>query len=146
MTLDPAIRGQIYNALKDRGTPPSIAELTATLGVTSREVEDGLRRLAAGRQLVLQPASGEILMAPPFSAVPTPFRVTTTRHSSYANCIWDAFGVPVMLGAAATIATACGCCGEAMTLATDGRAVPGGGGLVHFAVPARHWWDDMVFT
>lgn len=58
-------------------------------------------------------------MAPPFSAVPTPFAVDTSRHSAYANCAWDALGVPIMLGERARVVTACGCCGEAITLEID---------------------------
>ena len=102
--------------------------------------------MAATRVLVLQQVSGEILMAPPFSAVPTPFLVRTSRHESYANCAWDALGVPVMLGESAVIAGACGCCGEAITLQSDGEATPRGSGVIHFAVPAGRWWEDLVFT
>jgi hypothetical protein len=112
----------------------------------SSEVRASLRQLAAARVLVLQPESGEILMAPPFSAVPTPFLVRTDRHASYANCAWDALGVPVMLSQAAQISASCGCCGESITLHTDGRASPAGSGVIHFAVPARRWWEDLVFT
>lgn len=113
-------------------------------GASVSAVRDSLRQLAAARVLVLQPESGEILMAPPFSAVPTPFLVRTTRHTSYANCAWDALGVPVMLQDAAEITTACGCCGESMVLAANTSAA--GRGVMHFAVPARNWWDDLVFT
>lgn len=106
----------------------------------------GLTRLAAGRVLVLQPSSHEILMAPPFGAVPTPFVVHTPAHAAYANCGWDALGVSVMLQRSARIDSGCGCCGERLTLDTTMSSPPTGGGLLHFAVPARRWWDDIVFT
>jgi hypothetical protein len=85
-------------------------------------------------------------MAPPFSSVPTPFVVRTTPHSSFANCAWDALGISVMLRQAAAIVSACGCCGEAITLNTSLEGAPGEDAVIHFAVPARHWWDDIVFT
>jgi hypothetical protein len=146
VSFDATLRHHVYLTTLDRGRPPTIAELSALTGASDGDVRGGLRQLAAARVLVLQPASGEILMAPPFSAVPTPFVVTTSRHQSYANCAWDAFGVPVMTRAAAEISSACGCCGEAMRLQTDGEATPNGGGVMHFAVPAQRWWDDLVFT
>ena len=37
-------------------------------------------------------------MVPPFLAVPTPFLVETSRYTCYANCAWDALGVPAMRG------------------------------------------------
>src|SRR3712207_8826731 len=35
---------------------------------------------------------GELLMAAPFSAVPTPFGVEAAGRRWHANCAWDAFG------------------------------------------------------
>ena len=95
-------------------------------------------------------------MAPPFSAVPTPFLVTVERRaatsaesqafSSYANCAWDALGVPVMMRTRARVRTACGCCGEAMVVDVEPDRPPSGAGVIHFAVPALRWWHDIVFT
>jgi len=136
----------VYSITLDTGTPPTIADLSALTSSPEADVRDGLRQLAAARILVLQPESGEILMAPPFSAIPTPFLIRTPRHASYANCAWDAIGVPVMLGARALIVSACGCCGESITVEAGPSTPPTGGAVVHFAVPARRWWDDLVFT
>ena len=96
--------------------------------------------------LVVQPGSGELLMVPPFSAVPTPFVVRSSRHTAYANCVWDALGVPVMLREPAEIISACGCCGESMALGAQRDAPPDGSGIVHLAIPAQRWWEDVVFT
>ena len=109
-------------------------------------VRRALARLEQARTLVLQRASGELLMAPPFSAVPTPFVVESPRHTAYANCMWDALGVPITLDQSAHIITACGCCGEAMVVFADADKPPAGEAIIHFAVPAARWWDDIVFT
>ena len=107
-------------------------------------MRESFARLAAAHVLVLQP-NGEILMAPPFSAVPTPFRVVAGEISAFGNCIWDALGIPAMLESDAVITTSCGDCGEAMQVhVTDDRV--SGEGLLHFALPARQWWNDIVFT
>jgi hypothetical protein len=144
--LENALRKAAYDVTLDRGAPPSVRELAARCGVPEAEVRSGLSRLAAARMMVLQPSSGELLMVPPFSGVPTPFLVQTVGHECYANCVWDALGVAVMLREVAEIVTACGCCGESMTLRALADAPPHGAGVVHFAVPARRWWDDIVYT
>ena len=144
--LDTSLRRRIYDITLARGTPPTIAELTAATSAGERDVRSALERLATGRVIVLQRASGEILMVPPFSAVPTPFVVDSSRHSACANCAWDALGIPVLLRERARIRTACGCCGESIDLSVSPHEPPGGDDVVHFAVPAARWWEDIVFT
>ncbi len=145
-SFDADVRRQIYSVTLGRGLPPTIGELAHATRSPAQTVRESLDRLAAARVLILQPVSREILMAPPFSAVPTPFVARTAAHSSYANCAWDALGVSVMLHRAATIESACACCGEAITVATRMGSSPEGEAVVHFAVPARRWWDDIVYT
>jgi hypothetical protein len=85
-------------------------------------------------------------MAPPFSAVPTPFRVAAAGREYFANCVWDAFGIPAALHRDADVEASCACCGEPMSLAVrDGRPLPAPG-IAHFAVPAARWWDDIAYT
>ena len=85
-------------------------------------------------------------MANPFSAVPTPFLVKAGGRSYYGNCIWDAMGVPAMLKQDALIEASCGCCGSAMNLKITNGSLEETGGIAHFAIPAAHWWDDIVFN
>lgn len=146
MDFDTALRKTIYDLTLAGGTPPKIAHLSDTTRAPESEVRASLQRLATGRVVVLQPHSGELLMVPPFSAVPTPFVVATARYTTYANCAWDAFGIPVMQHGDAEITSACGCCGESITLAALGDRPPVGHAVLHFAVPAHRWWEDIVFT
>jgi hypothetical protein len=115
------------------------------------DVTAAFQELAAAHMLVLQPGSGEILMANPLSAVPTPFVAETQSdagsRSWYGNCIWDALGVIAMLQCDGRVLTSCGCCGESMTVSVRKRQVEAQPpGLVHFAIPAKRWWDDIVFN
>jgi hypothetical protein len=144
--LDRDVRREVYAVTMDGGRPPLAAEVGGRLGVSAGEVRAAFERLAAGRVLVLQPGSGEVLMANPFSAVPTPFAVEAAGRLYFANCIWDALGVPAMLGSDGRILASCGCCGAGMPLAVENGALQPAGGVVHFAVPARRWWEDIVFT
>ena len=96
---------------------------------------EAFRRLADGRILVLQRGTGEILMANPFSAVPTPFLVRSGDRSWYGNCIWDAAGIPAMLGQDAAIEASCGCCGTAMHLKVVNGSFEDAPGVAH--LPSR---------
>ena len=109
------------------------------------------QELAAAHMLVLQPDSGEVLMANPLSAVPTPFVVETRSgagsHGWYGNCIWDALGVIAMLHCDGRVLASCGCCGESMIVSVHkGKVEAKPPGVVHFAIPAKRWWDDIVFN
>lgn len=102
--------------------------------------------MAAAHVLVLQPETNEILMANPFSAVPTPFPVATASQHYYGNCIWDALGVAAALGDDTVINAACGCCGLGLDVTIRAGQASAPDSLIHFALPAVRWWDDIVFT
>ena len=143
--IDRQVRREVYDFTMGSGSPPHASQLAQALSLDHQQIRESLARLAAAHILVLQPESGEILMANPFSAVPTPFRVAVDGFLACGNCIWDALGIPAMLKADATIDTSCADCGTAMRIAVaDGKV--SGEGLLHFAVPAREWWNDIVFT
>jgi hypothetical protein len=145
------IRVRLYELFLKLGRCPSKAEVAADFGCEVANVADAFHELAAAHILVLQPGSGEVLMASPLSAVPTPFVVetegTASSRSWYGNCIWDALGVIAMLHGDGRVLASCGCCGESMTVqvrTSEVTAQPPG--VVHFALPAHRWWDDIVFN
>jgi hypothetical protein len=144
--LDKLVRGYVYDSVMRAGLPPTIAETSSALARLPNEVGDSFQRLADGHILVLQKGSGEVLMANPFSAVPTPFLVKAGGRSYYGNCIWDAMGIPAMLKQDATIEASCGCCSTAMNLKVTNGSLEQSPGIAHFAIPAAHWWDDIVFN
>ncbi len=145
------VRVRLYELFLELGRCPSMAEVAGALGCRVSEVAAASQELAAAHMLVLQAGSGEVLMANPLSAVPTPFLVETGEgtgtRSWYGNCIWDALGVISMLGCDGRVLTSCGCCGESMNVSVrNGAAEASPSGIVHFAIPAKHWWDDIVFN
>jgi hypothetical protein len=110
------------------------------------EVQAGWRKLHEQHALVLNPATAEIRMANPFSAVPTAYRVHAAGRWWYANCAWDAFGVLSALKVDGRIESSCPDCGEPYSVdVVDQQAKPSDL-LFHCLVPAAHWWDDIVFT
>lgn len=142
--MDDNVRRVVYDVTMSEGVPPSAARVAERIGEPAPKVLESFRRLAGNRMLVLQPC-GEILMAGPFSAVPTPFKVTTSTFSTYANCIWDSLGIPAMVNSDAFIDTNCADCGELAKLrVTNGTLT--GSGFMHFVVPPRLWWTHIVYT
>ncbi|HYM75070.1 MAG TPA: organomercurial lyase [Candidatus Dormibacteraeota bacterium] len=145
------VRVRLYELFVESGRCPSKSEVAADLGCGVRDVADAFNELAAAHMLVLQPGSREVLMANPLSAIPTPFAVETQaangQRSWYGNCIWDALGVIAMLQCDGRVLASCGCCGESMTVSVDkGEVSSRPPGVIHFALPARRWWDDIVFN
>jgi hypothetical protein len=51
-----------------------------------------------------------------------------------------------MLHRDARIDASCGCCNHHLPLEIVDRKLRGPNGIIHIAVPARHWYDDIVFT
>jgi hypothetical protein len=143
---DAKVRAAVYEATIDTGAPPTIHDMARDLELATASVRESLERLAVGKALVLQRDSREVLMANPFSAVPTPFAVRANERLYYGNCIWDALGIPAMLQADAHIESSCGCCGEAMQLTVQGSQLEPLEAVVHFAIPAHRWWQDIVYN
>ena len=144
--LDRHVRLHLFGDFVARGRPPTPGETAAALDRRVAEVEDAYRRLAEGRVIVLAPGTPFVWMANPLSAVPTPFEVEVGGRRYFGSCAWDALGIPAMLSTAGTVRTTCADCGEPVTLVVDPDDGPDDlRGLLHFTVPARHWWDDIGF-
>jgi hypothetical protein len=143
--LDTSLRQSIYRHFIREGRTPTVAEMAAALSSPVRKVRAALERLAQTHAFVLQ-ESGELWRAAPFSAVPTAFPVRSGKQAWYGNCIWDALGIPAMLHQNARIDASCGCCNYEMVLRVEAGRLVGPKGIIHIAVPARHWYDDIVFT
>jgi hypothetical protein len=140
------VRAAIYDAILMQGAMPSVAGIAGALACAPEEVAAAFRRLAQGHVIVPQPESAAIVMANPFSGVPTAFQVEAGDRVYWGNCVRDALGVLAMLGRDGRVRARCGDCGAAMTLTVRDGAVVDSPAVAHFAVPARRWWDDIVYT
>ena len=139
------LRGHLYRRIRDTGTVPSRAELAAGLAAADIEVDQALRFLADTCVLALD-EHGEVWMAHPFSAVPTPFRVETPIGAYWANCAWDALAIPLLLNTDGRTRASCPQSGTRLDLTTTGGRAGPRGAVVRLAVPVRDFWDDIGFT
>ena len=140
------VRLFIYRRVIETSAAPPADETARALGRCVTEIEDVYRTLADRRMIVLRPGTLTIWMAMPFSNMQTAFTVIAGGRAYYANCAWDAFGVPAVLHADARIFTTCADCGGALERKVVGGQLPETRGLVHFALPPRQWWDNVGYT
>ncbi len=141
------IRHFIYRMLAAGGSAPDSSDIAAKFGIALPEAKAALQRLHEAHALVLQAGSGAVLMANPLSAAPTDYRALVGDIALYANCAWDSLGIPAMLGSDARIEARHPLDGEIIEYGVQGGRLTGDcGGLVHFALPFRRWYDDIVDT
>ena len=130
----------------DHARRPSIDEVASQAGATAQAARGAFARLRAQRVLVLEADEETIRMAPPFSGVPTPHVAEIDGRRYFANCAWDVLGVAAALRRPATVHSRCGQTGEPLRLGVGLQGPEPSDWLFHCAVPAAHWWDDIVFT
>jgi hypothetical protein len=147
----------VYRHFAETARRPSPDEVAARAGVAAAEVPAAYARLRAQRVLVLEEDGVSIRMAPPFSGIPTQHVAVVGGKRYFANCAWDVFGIVaaltppesgVALQRTGAIESRCEQTLEPLRLeiGPDGPAPAPGDWLFHCAVPAAHWWDDIVLT
>lgn len=140
------VRIHVFRTTADTARVPQPPQIAAALGRPQSEVDQALRQLASEKALILAPNSGDIWAANPFCAVPSPFRVHARGKTYSGICIWDALGIVAALGTDAVIRAACGDCSEPMEFEIEAGDLTRSEGIIHFAVPAHQWWDNIGFT
>jgi hypothetical protein len=141
-----SVKLAIYRLTAERGRPPAQPEVAATVGAPVPQVQDAYVALAKNRVLVLDPDGLTIRMAPPFSGIPTQHRVTVRGVEYYANCAWDALGIPAALRQPGLVRSECAQSREPLRLEIGPTGPAPSNWLFHCLVPAARWWEDIVFT
>ena len=143
---DMDVRAEVYRFFVGTGRPPVPAEIGEALGIPQLQVEQALKRLADDHLLVLAPGAPYVWMANPLSALPTPYVVEARSRTWFGNCVWDALGVVAMLGGDGSVRTWCPDCGDRLSVEVADNALTSAEGVVHYAIPAARWWDDIGFN
>ena len=145
-TLIWQVRSFIYQQFALTSRPPSVEATAREYGVSPDQAASIYRELHQRHAVFLEPGTTSIRMANPFSAIPTPFRVQAEGQSYWANCAWDALGVPAALHRDATIEATAAETGQPVVIQVAGGEAAGHGELVHFPLPFRRWYDDLIQT
>ncbi len=148
------VRAAVYRIFAETSRAPTLEGLEAEAELGRSDLLAALRSLADQHCLVLEDNLHQlggggvpIRMAMPFSGRRTSMHVRSGRFDGFANCAWDALGVPVALEERdADVAATCPVSGEELRFTRRGGRWQATDAVVHFAVPARSWWEDIGFT
>ena len=146
MDFDTQVKLAVYNHFAATGHAPFSGEVAKSIDAKVESVLEAYQRLRAQRLLVLEADRSSIRMAPPFSGVPTEHVVEGDGIRYFANCAWDALGIPAALQKAATVHSRCAQSDEHFKLNVGLQGPEPSDWLFHCLVPAAKWWDDIVFT
>jgi alkylmercury lyase-like protein len=113
----------ILSTFVQRSGPIPINDIVASSpNARAEAVHDAL--VALDDDDLIRVRAGEVDMAYPFSAAPTPFRVRlSTGRERYASCATDALGIAAMLGESVDITSSCHHCGEPLRFAATPHGV-----------------------
>jgi hypothetical protein len=143
------VRKFVFDHFLEQATPPVVEQVMTEFSLSRDEATDVLRALDAARHIALVKGTARILMAFPFSAIATPFRVRVRNRTYYANCAWDAIAFHAMLGEGIRVESYCDHCATPIAVEMrDGRAlrVEPPEALVYLALPPTRWWEDITAT
>jgi Alkylmercury lyase len=145
--LDTKVKLAIYEITAETGRIPNSSAVSQKVDVYESEVVAAFGRLHAKRLLLPEPDdSSRIRMAPPFSGIATAFPVEANGRNYFANCVLDAYGIAAALHCDAVSRASDGHTGELLTLEVKNGQPVLKPYIAHFAVPAAHWWDNLIFT
>ena len=144
--IEQRVRFFVTQHLAGTGRAPSTEKIALKCGLSPQSVEEVLHRLQGAHAIVLAPGSTNVWMAPPFSAVPTSFPVETSDVRYWANCAWEMLSVSALLGVDSTSTTQCPDCADELTIRICGGELEPTETVVHFAVPAIRFWENIGFT
>jgi hypothetical protein len=148
-TLQQRVRLFIFEHFLEHAAPPVAEEVMNEFSLSRSVATDILRDLEAARHIALVTGTARILMAFPFSAVATPFRVTTRGRSYVANCAWDAIAFHAMLDTDVRVDSFCHHCAQPIQVelkAGHVTHVDPPESLVYLALRPTEWWSDIITT
>lgn len=125
---------------------PSIEQLAAHFGQPREAVIAGLQGLQDYHGVVLQPTSSEVWVTHPFSAAPTNFWVRSAKGGWWGNCAWCSTGIAALVAGDVTITTNLGGEAQRSTVRIENGKLHDDGLLVHFPIPMRNAWDNVIYT
>src|SRR5262249_3600148 len=126
------MRREIFRHFAATGAPPVLPR-------------SALSELAAEHAVVLDDP-GRISFANPFATSPAAYPLTADGRSYSAVCAWDALGILAALGTDGDAEGRCPDCDGPLALSVRSDELAGSDCVVHFLVPAAHWYDELPFT
>jgi hypothetical protein len=117
--------------------------------LSRKEAFSGFKGLESEHHILLVPGTQRILMANPYSAVTTPFRVWVGDKRFFANCAWDTVSMHVMLDADARVESYCHHCAEPIEISLSNGKVTASSPaapVIFLSMPVAKWYDNLINT
>jgi len=143
---DASLHEAIISSFLHRQRPPTIREIASRFGCDEVDVRRGLRALAENHGVVLHPHTDEIWVAHPFSAAPATYVVRSGARKWWGNCAWCSLGLAHLAGGTATIETRLGALDDPTTIRIESGELIDTDFVVHFPIPMRQAWDNVIYT
>lgn len=143
------VRKYIFDHFFEHSTAPVLEEVMRHFRLSRQEAFSRFKDLEADHHILLVPGTARILMANPFSAVNTPFRVNIGGRGYFANCAWDTVSLHVMLDRDARVESYCHHCAEPIgILLSEGKVVSSlpKEPLIFLSVPVGKWYENLINT
>lgn len=140
------VRLEINRFIFGNGYAPTTAELSVILSTDEGRIRTSLKQLADNHAIVLHPNSFDIWVAHPFALFPTLFWVESKGKKWWGNCSWCSLGIAALTKADTRIFTKISGEEESLTIEIIDGKVAQGDLLVHFPIPAKQFWDNVIFT
>lgn len=143
------VRKFIFDHFFDDATAPTLEEAMRKFGLPRKEAFDLFVGLQADHHILLVPGTQRILMANPYSAVTTPFRVHVGQKRYFANCAWDTVSMHVMLDMESMVESFCHHCAERIEISlSKGKVLSSTprDPMIFLSVPVAKWYDNLVNT
>ncbi|HAC04973.1 MAG TPA: hypothetical protein DCF71_03785 [Gemmatimonadetes bacterium] len=144
--FDWSMRSEIYRVFAETGASPTSEQLAASLHASPEQITASLAALYDAHEIAPTSGGSGVWMANPFSATETEYPVETAHMTCYANCAWDALGLPAILGTDGWTRTRCQQSGVAMEFGVRDGQLEGDDGVIHLVTPPRDAWLDIGFT
>ena len=146
--IDPvALRVFVYDETVGCGTPPRPRRSRARFDRSDADARQSISEVEHRKDDSVDPKTGEIWMAGPFSAGETPYRVVGENAASGGPTARGTCSASPMIAnervtsrrVARTVARRCRLSATRRYGLTDHA-------VVHFLLPASRWYDDIGFT
>jgi hypothetical protein len=143
---DWSVRSEIYRVFAETGSSPSFEQIAEALDASPAQIASSVSTLYDAHEIAPSADGSAVWMANPFSATETEYPVETPNMTCYANCAWDALGVPAILGTDGWTRTRCQQSGVPMEFGVRDGQLAGDDGVIHLVTPPRDAWIDIGFT
>jgi hypothetical protein len=143
------LRKYIFDHFFENSSAPTLEETMQHFGLSRKEAFSRFKGLESEHHILLVPGTQRILMANPFSAVTTPFRVRVGDKRYFANCAWDTISMHVMLDTNARVESYCHHCAEPIEISlSDGEVTSSNTQepVIFLSMPVAKWYDNLINT